>query len=240
MAHHREGEAIRSILVQKAHVLTDGVILKVTTPNVAVHGDGTELSANIVTPGGVSMALAIRHHVIVMQGGVAITAVRVDLALVYMEYAPMIKMSAFVRMAGKEITAVESCSESACIHGTCDEETKKCDCRDGWSGYNCGTCGYGTCKHGECSLTGSYCRCYGPWSGERCDVCGISACINGDCDFGDYGSGIICTCHNGWTGQNCDVVAVGAENIELGQSSTELRESSMCMLILTVSLILAG
>ncbi|CAL4062603.1 unnamed protein product, partial [Meganyctiphanes norvegica] len=100
--------------------------------------------------------------------------------------------------------------DPTCVYGTCNAETKTCDCKDGWRGKSCkipsceptkGCLKKNKCKecsgitHGKC-VGKDFCHCNAGRMGKQCENRWCESTIR--CPYGNCGPYQICTVEKSW------------------------------------------
>ncbi|XP_014781345.1 fibropellin-1 isoform X2 [Octopus bimaculoides] len=106
------------------------------------------------------------------------------------------------------------CSPRCQNGGTCNLNTRICDCTPEFGGRDCGIrnpCASKPClNNGQCYVQDTYnytCTCTYGWTGKNCEslvrTCTTNPCLNGGQCF-PMGNNYVCACRQGWTGQRCE------------------------------------
>ncbi len=119
-----------------------------------------------------------------------------------------------------ETPKTDKCKDVNCgDHGTCNNDTGKCDCKDNYTGDNCENAPTDKCKdvncgdHGTCNNTTGKCDCKDNYTGDKCenapsDPCKDETCSNhGECS--NNNGQAKCTCNEGYDGAHCQDCAAG-------------------------------
>ncbi|XP_036356081.1 neurogenic locus notch homolog protein 1-like isoform X3 [Octopus sinensis] len=105
------------------------------------------------------------------------------------------------------------CSPKCQNGGTCNVNTRICDCPPGFGGRDCSRrdpCASKPClNNGQCIVQNDFdyiCACRQGWSGKNCGStttpCSNNPCLNGGQCY-PMGNSFTCYCPQGWTGQRC-------------------------------------
>ncbi|XP_052826418.1 fibropellin-1-like isoform X2 [Octopus bimaculoides] len=108
-----------------------------------------------------------------------------------------------------------SCYPKCQNGGTCNRNTRICDCLQGFGGRDCSKrdpCASKPCyNNGQCRVQNNFnyvCVCNQGWTGKNCQniirSCSSNPCLNGGLCYPN-GNSFICNCRQGWTGQTCDI-----------------------------------
>ena len=118
-----------------------------------------------------------------------------------------------VTAESQTITVAASCdAELFCgEQGTCNTDTSKCDCANGFTGEQCAENPCGKCSSNSvCSADTLYkCECTAGFGGDYCEI--KTDCSNDQCKNDGYVANIDgtcssdCVCRNEWSGLTCEV-----------------------------------
>jgi hypothetical protein len=105
---------------------------------------------------------------------------------------------------------VDICPNKCSGNGVCDEWTKQCHCKEGFSGPDCSVAGCPKgCNEPNGRCYAGKCYCAPNFTGDDCsqEECPNSCTGNGICDSDKR----VCHCNPGWSGHDCSLKTCAGE-----------------------------